>query len=211
MRISAAAALAAMLICSCGPKPLELPADAVDRAATCGVVTAAEARTATDIQQELPFEAQGRILHHALLASSTGDSFEPAVANRVSRRMSELQEQITKGKWQDLKPACTAAFPELDKKDVALPDARFEAQLGCDSLADFLLTALEPQESDYANELAPYRELRSKLNTALGPGMQSRAGSNLEAQKRERERALATFAKLGTPTAVMRECIARYG
>lgn len=211
MRVSVTAALGALLITACGPKPLELPADLVDRAATCGVVAAAEARTATRIEEALPFEAQQHILHYALLGGSAGDTFVPETANAVSRRMSELQENITQGKWQDLKPACVSAFPETTRTEIALPAGRFEAQLACYALDDFILSALERQESEYANELAPYRNLRRTLNVAIGPGMASRVGSSLKAQQAERNKAVAAAAKLGAPSAVMRQCVERYG
>lgn len=211
MRITVTAALGALLITGCGPKPLALPTDSVDRAATCGVVAAAEARTATRMEDALPFAAQEHIVHYALLAGSTGESFVPETANAVSRRMSELQEGITQGKWQDLKPACDSAYPEAGRTEIALPAGRFDSQLTCYALDDFILTATEKQESEYGNELAPYREMRRKLNLAIGPGIKSRVGSNLEAQKAERNKALAAAAKLGAPSAVMRQCLERYG
>lgn len=211
MRMKSTAVLGALLITACGPKPLELPTDAVDRAATCGVIAAAEARTATNVQQALPFAAQEHIVHYALLAGSAGESFVPETANAVSRRMSELQEGITQGEWQGLKPACASAFPETARTEITLPAGRFDAQLTCYALVDFILTATEQQESEYGNELAPYRETRRKLNLAIAPGLTSRVGSDLEAQKTERNKALAAAAKLGSPTAVMRQCVERYG
>lgn len=203
---------AAWLLASCGPKALTLPEQPVDRAATCGIVAAAEARLATaNIKAPLSLEAQGRIVHHALLAASADGAFVPDTANAVSRRMSELQEQVTGGKWKALAPACRSAFPEAGKDDVSLPAAPFDAQLGCNELADFLLTALEAQESDYANELGEYRQLNRKLNDRIAPGLSRRAGSQLPAQQRERRKALAATAKLGSPTAVMHQCIEQFG
>ena len=137
---------AAFLLASCGPKTLALPAEPVDRAATCGVVAAAEARAATpDITQPLPFTAQGRILHYALLAGATGEEFSAEAATRVNARMSELQEEITGGKWEELGPACRAAFPVVENEDVTLPEDRFDAQLGCDEIGDFMSAALRSQ------------------------------------------------------------------
>lgn len=211
MRVFATATLGALLITACGPKPLELPTDLVDRAATCGVVAAAQARTATRMEEALPFEAQQHILHYAILGGSSGDTFTPEAANAVSRRMSELQEGITQGKWQDLEPACASAFPETARTDVSLPAGRFDAQLTCYALDDFILSALERQESEYANELAPYREMRRKLNLTIGPGIESRVGSNLKAQQAERNKAVAVAARIGAPSAVMRQCVERYG
>jgi hypothetical protein len=200
-----------LLLCGCGPKPLDLPADPVDRAATCGVVAAAGARIAvTDVKAPLPLAAHGRIVHYALLAASTGDAFEGETANRVNHRMSALRERITAGKWQDLAPACESAFPAAGKTDVALPEGRLDAQLACEELAEFAGVALEGVETDYGNELAAYRRMRSKLNDALGPGLRARAGPAIEAQSLERRRALAAAAKLGSPIAVLDACAKRF-
>jgi len=206
---SAAAAL--MFVAACGPKPLELPADPVDRAATCGVVAAATARTSlADVQAPLPLAAQGRIFHYALLAASTGEAFEAETANRVNKRMRELQESITGGKWQDLAPACDAAFPAAGKTDVTLPEGRLDAQLACEELAEFASVALEGEEVHFGNELAAYRRMRSELNDALGPALRARAGASIEAQTRERKRALAEAAKLGSPMSVLDACAKRF-
>ena len=105
---------------------------------------------------------------------------------------------------------CQAAFPATAVEQVKLPADRFDAQLSCDELGDFLRSALEEQP-EYANELAEYRDLSMKLDATLGTGLRSRAGSNLSAQKEERRKALATIAKAGPPVAAMRECLARFG
>jgi hypothetical protein len=200
----------ALLVASCGPKALTLPDQPIDRAATCGVVAADSARLATrDIQAPLPFEAMGRIIHYPLLAGSSGGSFSPEVAAQVQTRMTELQDRISEGKWQELIPACRAAFPATAVEQVKLPVDRFDAQLGCDELGDFLRSALEEQ-SEYENEVAKYGDLSMKLDATLGTGLRSRAGSNLRAQEEQRRKALATIAKAGPPVAVMRECLARF-
>jgi hypothetical protein len=202
--------MTALLSACGGPKALTLPTDPVDRAATCGIVAAAEARLTSDVKEALPFAAQGRILHHALLAASADGEFKAETANTVSRRMSELQEDVTRGQWKELAPACAAAFPLVTKTAVELPAGRFEAQIACEELADFLTTALAEQEIDYGNELAPYSRLRRELNDAIGPGLRGRAGSSLPAQQVERRKALAAATQLGAPVAVMEQCIARF-
>lgn len=202
---------AAVLLAGCGPKPLALPADPVDGAATCGVVAAATARTAVaDVKAPLPLAAQGKIFHYALLAASAGETFEAETANRVNKRMRELQESITAGKWKDLGPACEAAFPAAGKTEVTLPEGRLDAQLACEELAEFASVALDGEEVNYGNELAGYRRMRSALNDALGPGLRARAGGSLEAQARERKRALAAAAQLGSPIAVLDTCATRF-
>ena len=210
-RVSALLACTIALFACGGPKALELPADPIDRAATCAVVAAAAARTAvTDVQAPLPLAAQGKIFHHALLAASQGGEFKAEAANRVNTRMRELEAGITDGKWKDLVPACDSAFPAAAKTDVALPDGRFEAQIACEELAEFAGVALEGAERDFGNELAGYRRMRTELNDAIGPGLRERAGPDTEAQSRERKRALASAAALGSPIAVLDKCRARF-
>jgi hypothetical protein len=209
--LSGLAAAGLLLVTGCGPKPLALPADPVDRAATCAVVAAATARTAvTDIKAPLPLAAQGKIFHYALLTASAGETFDADTANRVNKRMSELQESITGGKWKALAPACDSAFPAAGKTDVALPEVRLDAQLACEELAEFASVALDGEEVNYGNELAAYRRMRSALNDSLAPGLRARAGAGLEAQSRERKRALASAAKLGSPIAVLDACAERF-
>jgi hypothetical protein len=145
-----------------------------------------------------------------MLAGSAGASFSPEVAAAVQKRMSELQDSIVEGKWQDLVPACKAAFPATAIGEVKLPGERFEAQLGCDELGDFLLSSLEAQKS-YLNELGEYRQLTNKLEMPVATGLRSRAGADPAARQEERHKALATMAKAGPPDAVMRACLARFG
>ncbi|HEX8263669.1 MAG TPA: hypothetical protein VF547_12430 [Allosphingosinicella sp.] len=209
--LAGSAAAASLLLAACGPKPLQLPADPVDRAATCAVVAAATARTGVaDLKAPLPLPAQGRIFHYALLAASEGGEFKADTANRVNKRMRELQEAITGGKWQDLEPPCETAFPLAGKTRIELPAGRLDAQLACEELAEFTSVALDGEEIHYGNELAAYRRMRSDLNDALGPGLRARAGADLEAQSRERKRALAAAAQLGSPMAVLDACAERF-
>lgn len=203
--------VSALLLASCGPKTLALPEQPVDRAATCGVVAAAEARAGTaDIKATLPFDAMGRILHYTLLAGSTGESFSPDAATAVQKRMTDLQDQITGGKWRDLIPACRSAFPATGISEIKLPADRFEAQLGCYELGEYVRSALEEQGS-YDNELSEFRPLRDKLDATIGSGLRSRAGADLEAQQQERRKALATIARVGPPVAVLHQCLDRFG
>src|SRR3546814_12858405 len=125
------------------------PGEAYGRSATCCVGAATEARAATpDIMQPLPFTAQGRILHYALLAGGEGVEFSAETATAVNQRMSDLQEEITSGEWQSLVPACAAAFPAAEQTDVTLPADDFEAGLACDELGDFMRMALGSQEAE---------------------------------------------------------------
>lgn len=209
-RISLSAALLALLA-GCGePKALELPADPVDRAATCGVVAAASARSRTEVSASLSLEAQGRILHHALLAASEGGEFRSDKAKAVTERMAALQDEITKGKWQDLAAPCAAAYPAAGKNKVELPKAKLDAQLQCEELADFTVTALEGEDSKYGNALAEYGLMRRRVNDALAPGLDARAGRDLAAQQKARRKALAAASGLGSPVAVLDACLKRF-
>jgi hypothetical protein len=201
----------AALLGSCGPKTLTLPNQPIDRAATCGVVAAAEARAASkDIKAPLPFDAMGRVLHYPLLAGATGESFSSSDATAVQKRMSELQNQITEGKWQQLAPACRSAFPATAATDVKLPSDRYQAQLGCDELGDFIRSALQEQGT-YDEDLRPYRQLSDKLDVPLGAGLRSHVGSDLKRQQEARSKALAAMAKVGPPVAVMEQCLKKFG
>jgi hypothetical protein len=202
----------ALALSACGgAKPLELPADPVDRAATCAVVAAAAAPTAVaDVKAPLPLAEQGRIFHHALLAASAGGTFEAETANRVNKRMRELEAGVTSGKWRDLVPACDTAFPAAGGKEVELPSGRFEAQILCEELAEFASVALEGSERDFGNELAAYRRMRTELNDSIAADLRSKAGPGTEAQSRERDRALAAAAALGSPIAVLDKCRERF-
>lgn len=203
-------AAGALLLASCGPKTLVLPEDPVGRAATCGAVAAASGRLATDVDAPLSLEAIGRVLHYPMLAGSAGGSFSSDTATRVQDRMAEIQDSVGEGKWQELIPACQAAFPAAAVKDVTLPADRFQAQLGCDELGDFLRAALK-QQDEYVNELGEYRQLSNKLDPLLSGGIRRRAGSDTSAQQDERRKALATMAVAGPPVLVMRQCLARFG
>lgn len=200
----------ALLLSSCGPKALVLPDDPIDRAATCGVVAANSARLATaDVKAPLSFEAIGQVLHYPLLAGSNGTTFSSEAATAVQTRMTALQDSIAEGKWQQLVPACRAAFPAAYAKDVSLPADRFEARLGCYALDDFVSSSL--QVGKYENDRADLRDLKAKLDAALGADMQSRVGSDPRSQQEARSKALAKIAKSGSPAAVLNECKARFG
>lgn len=210
MRIAVPAA--ALLLSTCGPHALTLPDNPVDRAATCGVVAAAEARSAvTDIQAPLPFDAQGRILHYTMIPASADGSFSAKEASAVSQRMSELQDSITSGEWQGLIPACRAAYPMVQAAEFALPAGRFEAGLACDALIEFLGDALREQEAVYADQYGVMSGLSRSFDRTLGPGLRARAGGSLEAQGDARNEALAEAVGLGGPAPMLQQCEARFG
>ncbi len=212
MRRNVAGLASLALLCSCGPKALTLPEEIVDRASTCGVVATIEARAATtDIKAPLPFEAQTRILHYALLAGAEGESFSAERSTAVLKRMPELQEQISAGKWQELVPACRQAFPQTEVREIKLPESVTDARLQCDELGGFIGGALQSQESKYVEQLSGYRDMARNINQTLGPGLKARVGGELKAQQAERRDALGKAARLGAPSAVMEQCVSRFG
>jgi hypothetical protein len=202
----------AVLLAACASKVLTLPADPIDRAATCGVVAAVQARAATpDIKAPLSFDSQGRIIHYALLAASTDGAYAADTAVAVNKRMAALQKPIIDGKWQVLVPPCHAAFPVADATEVKLPADRLEAQLGCVALGDFLTTAMADTNADYDKELSEYLAFERTLDRSSMPStLRGRVGGNLESQQKLRRRALAKVVQGGSPGPMMRECIRRF-
>jgi hypothetical protein len=201
-----------LLLAGCGgPKTLALPDAPVDRAATCAIVVAAEARMAVkDIKDPLPVEAQGRIVHHALLAASADGAFDAATANAVNQRMGELKDKLTAGAWQTLIQPCRAAFPAVANDSPELPKNALDAELGCEQLAEFLANALDAQ-GRYRQDVADYRRLRGRLNDRLAAALKARVGGSLAEQQEAGRKALARAASLGSPVAVMRRCADRFG
>lgn len=209
---SIGSAILISMLAACGSAPLSLPQDKVDRAATCAVVAAASARQTTkDVSAPLPLPVHGRIAHYALVAATDGGSYTPEVAGGVSRRMNELKEQITDGRWQPLEPACQAAYPAFERTDGALPEDGFEAELQCSELGEFLYSALKAHEDDYRNEIVGYRNLHLRLDEKLARPLLAKAGSDVEARRKLRHAALVSAAQLGNPVAVMEQCNRRFG
>lgn len=203
--------VAALLLAGCGgPKLLSLPTDPVDRAATCAVVAAAEARLGErDVRKDLPLAARGRIVHYALLAASANGRFDAEAANAVNARMKALQDQVTSGKWQTLSQPCRDAFPAAANTAPELPKGQLDAELACEELAEFMTRALDSQGS--SSDLTPYRTLRRTLNERLAPALRGRVGGGFAAQQAEGRKALAKAAQLGSPTAVLDACLKRFG
>ncbi|TZG25199.1 hypothetical protein [Sphingomonas montanisoli] len=201
------------LLASCGPKPLELPADPVDKAATCAVVSAARARAAqADIKAELPFAEQLRITHYAMLAGSEGDTFDTERASAVAKKMGELQEKITAGEWQKLEAPCDQAYPVTVKTSgIELPAAKADAQLGCYALADFLRRSVATIDEKGQNELAGYDKMKRALDAPVGAGMKAKGANSFPKTQALKNEALSDMAKLGAPAETMKMCTAKFG
>ncbi|MEH3107336.1 MAG: hypothetical protein PGN09_08650 [Sphingomonas fennica] len=204
-----AAAMAALLAAGCTRSPPTLPTDVAERAATCGVVAAAEARTAAGAKGQLPIAAQGRILHYPLLAGAQGKAFDHALADRAVKAQGPIGEDLLDRKWQGLIPACAEAYPATRVADPVLPPPPADARLQCYMLADYMTKALGAQEGQtYDDAIARYGTLKTRLDTAMA----SRLGRlSPDALRQSRAVALAAAARLGQPIAVLGRCADRFG
>lgn len=202
-------ALPGLLLSSGCTKPLTLSADPVERAATCGVVAAAEARKAqADFRAPLSIEAQGKILHHALTVGAETPEFSQDKAAAVVKQMSERADAVTDGSWEKLVEPCATAFP-LPATAPALPGDPLTAALGCDALGRFMRAALA-SDGRYEAVLAKYNKLEASLDKKVAPLLAQRGASSAEATQREKRKALSVFGNLGRPDQVMDACVARY-
>ena len=210
MRCLKATSLLALALAGCGHKQLALPDDPIDRAATCGVVAASKARMAvTDVKAPLPFEAQLGVLHYAMLAGTDGDDFSKRKASATSKRMADLADTVTSGKWQKLEQPCAAAYPATAKPNAALPAARTDQQMQCFVLADFLQTALQ-SDPNYGEQLNAIGDLRRGLDTKLGAHFAARGETDADEQKGPHGKALAAITKAGPPARMLTLCEAKF-
>jgi hypothetical protein len=205
--------LLAAALSSCGPKTLALPADPIDRAATCGVVAAAAARAGSAaIDAPLDFEDQGRIMHYAMLAGAEGDRFAKDKAAAVVERMPQLEASITGEKWNTLIEPCEAAYPGTrPSADIKLPSDPLQSQMSCYMLSDFLTTALRSQEPDYRDQIVRYDAMERTLYARIGRTVAAQGGLDYDGMQNARNEAMAVAVKLGPPMAVMDQCLDRYG
>jgi hypothetical protein len=203
----------AMALSACGAPKLALPADPIGKAATCGVVAAADARAANAQQVSAPlsFDRQGQIIHYALLAGAEGDKFSREKAAAVVERMQAIQEDVTDGKWQALVQPCEAAYPEASSAQaVALPSDPLEAEMSCYTLGKFMVKALAVQGNAYEKQLLEFGTMGRNLDPKIGRGLDRRGIRSEAARLAQRDIALAKAAKLGSPAKVMDACTARY-
>jgi hypothetical protein len=201
----------ALVLPGCGEKVPTLPEEAVDRAATCGVVAAATQREKAGVKGELPAEAQEGIFHYALLAGAEGAVFDSERANAVFQRMPGLFDSTIKGKWQVLQPACATAYPAAVSRAPTLPDGKLDSALQCYVLVDFMRKAFGSQGGSYADASMKLGVLSTKLDAKVSPMLKSAGLGTGDALQTKRNQALSTVAKLGQPVAVIRACEAKYG
>ena len=200
---------AASMLGACGPKAVTLGETAVERAATCGVVAAAQARTvSTDYKAPLTIEARGKVLHYALLAGAGGKSFDAEATGAVIKLMPELADEVTDKNWKKLVQPCAEAFP-VSTAATILPEDPLMAAVGCDQMSSFMRKALSTG-MEYDGEVQRIGKLSMELDKKVAP-LLARAGKSSDAQTQVvRLEAMSTFAKLGAPDKVIDACIARY-
>lgn len=203
--------LAMVLLASCGPHKLALPDDPVDRAATCAVVSAASSRSSAPVSGGLGFDAQTRIIHYAMLAGTDDKGLSAKRTAAVIARMSELEGHITDGKWQKLTAPCDEAYPEVRKvAGIELPASKFDAELGCYALGDFLARSVQTSDPKGETTLATYNKLHRKLDAPIGAGLKERGASQVEKTQLLKDQALGRMTRLGAPVKVMEMCTGRF-
>lgn len=212
-KITIALSATLVLLAGCGPKKLALPSDPIDRAATCAVVSAAGARAGnSDIKADLDFPAQTRILHYAMLAASDGNRFDTAKASAVVSRMSELEGDVTAGKWQGLVQPCNQSFPLATRTGgVELPTQRFEAAIGCYALGDFLTRTVTSKSPVTQEKMSELMTMRRNLDATIGNGLKARGASKYENTLELKQEALVRMTRLGPPNETAQACTARFG
>lgn len=199
-------------LASCGSKQLALPSDAVDRAATCAVVSAADSRSNNpNAKGDLDFDAQTRIIHYAMLAGATGKDFSASQASAVVQRMSQVEKTVTDGDWESLRAPCSQAFPAVGKvSGVALPKGDFEAKLGCYALSEFLVRSVSSRDVAIEKQMLDLGKIRRDLDEQVGSGLRARGAGSFEKGRAMKNAALVEMANLGSPAEITRQCKARF-
>lgn len=202
----------ALVLGGCGPKQLALPSDSVGKAATCAVVSAADARARSpQAQGDLGFDDQTRILHYAMLSASDGGAFSAKKASEVVSRMGEVEASVTGGKWQELVAPCDQAYPQVKKTtDIELPKGRFDAALGCYSLGDFLVKTVQTKDARAQERLSELMKMRRDLDGTIGSGLKARGASEYEQTLEMKQKALGGMVQLGAPAETLKICQSRF-
>jgi hypothetical protein len=203
----------ALTLSGCGKPRIALPDDPIGKAATCGVVAAADARAASpqNVAAPLSFDRQAQIIHYALLAGAQEDAFSTNTASAVVQKMQDIQEDVTGGDWQALVQPCQTAFPETDiARPIDLPANAGEAQIGCYTLGKFMMRALSVQGNAYEQQLLAYGQLGRDLDPKVARIFDQRGIRSDEARQTARDKSLSRFAKLGSPAKVLDACISRF-
>lgn len=197
--------IGALALAGCARKAATLPTDPIDRAAACSAIQAAAEQEAVGAAGHLSADAQGRVLHYALLAGSGGGRFDADTGNAVIKRTPALFDRTVKGEWKTLKPACAAAFPATAGRQPTLPDDPSRRALQCYVLVDFMRKALGQYGGRYGEDTVRLGVLADKLDAKVAPAVKRRGlqGTALLDAKNE---ALAAAAALGPPPLVIDQC-----
>lgn len=200
----------ALLLAACGEKPMTLAADPAERAATCGVVAATEARAAVaDIKTPLSLEQQGDVLRYALLHASGGGSYDAAKAAAVVERMPAVGQDLNAKRVAALAPQCREAFP-APPSPAALPKDPLAAALGCEALGKFMSRALESQAEDYGSDLVRLAALNRVLDNRTAQLLRARGIAAPEAVANQSREAMAQIVGMGRPAQLLEACVGRY-
>ncbi|MGE0775706.1 MAG: hypothetical protein AB7G25_14835 [Sphingomonadaceae bacterium] len=207
-------ACAALMLSSCSSGPPALPEDVVGSAATCAAVAASRARSAIE-DPATPFtlEQQGQVIHYAMLAGAADPAFSRANANGVVTQMQSIAGRLDDEDWKALTPLCSTAFPAADlTHTVTLPEADEEAQMACYGLGEFMVRALGAYNETYRDAVVRYNGLLNKLDASVQEQMTKKdIGPDMHAERSaEKNKALATAAKLGPPVKTLDACIQRF-
>jgi hypothetical protein len=201
---------AALILPGCASKAPTLPDDPIEKAATCGVVAAASEREAAGVKGDLSAEAQERIFHYALLAGSTGPRFDDDRAQTIIKRTPKLFDSVTQGKWQTLRPACAAAFPQTQIAQPTLPAKPLDRMLQCYVLTDFMRKSLGSIGGSYSEVSMRYSIFTAKLDGKVAVALAKAGIKNGPALQDRRAEALASAARMGQPGAVIAACTKAY-
>lgn len=206
-----AALMLALPLGGCGRPALALSDDPVTRAAQCAVTSTVQARLGqADVTAPLPFEAQVRVLHAALLAGSAGDTYDAGVAAAVLKTLPQVEPAISGGRWEMLVPACELAFPDM-KARPELPAAVLDAQLGCSLLAQYVARALQSQQSSYADALGTLTRMRAALDDRIAARLADAGQTGAARQRDERARAMRAIVRGGAAKPMLDRCVEKYG
>jgi hypothetical protein len=201
-----------LALAACAKKPAGLPEDPIKRAATCGVVAAADARRALgSVDAKLSIEQQGHILQYALMEGAADGSFDRTRSAAVVNAMPQLGDKVTGGKWEPLVGECADAYPATRPvESVTLPSDPLTVQAGCHDLSDFITTALRSHENNYIDRMRAYDAMERKLDNRMGATLKARGLNQLQANE-ARAKAFAKVVTLGPPIVVLDQCVKKYG
>jgi hypothetical protein len=202
---------AALILAGCGSKAPVLPDDPIEKAASCGVIAAASERNAAGAKGELPPAAQERIFHYALLAGSTGKSFDEDAAQKVFQRSPKLFDTLIVEGWESLRPACATAFPQTQVAQPTLPAKPLDSMQQCYVLTNFMRRSLGSAAASYGEISAEYGRFIDKLDGKLSQALNRAGIKSDEDRATRRADALAAAARMGQPSAVIAACMKKYG